>query len=55
MTLFIPPENIMGLVHVENGKFVIDASATPAQAAEFEKWRNEVEAIEQESEDEPLS
>lgn len=55
MTLFIPPESIMDLVHVKSGQFVIDANATPAQVAEFEKWRNEVEAIEQESEGEPLS
>lgn len=54
MTLFIPPENIMDLVHVKSGEFVIDESATPAQVAEFKKWRNEVEAVEQESEGEHL-
>lgn len=50
MSLYVRPENIRDLIGIESGRFVIDESATPEQVAEFEKWREQVEAEERELE-----
>lgn len=51
MSLYVPPENIRNFIGVENGRFVINENAaTPKQVAEFEEWRDRVEAEERELE-----
>ena len=46
MSLYVPPKSIVDLVDVEDGRFAIDYNATQEQVAEFEEWRNRVEAEE---------